>query len=123
MNCIYCTQSQCKYTREHVIPEAFGVFKNNFVLHDLVCEKCNSYFGETIVFDASDSYDIDGKIEYYSWDFGNGEKSEGKIVEHTYKFENDFEITYPLIYPISLFVKDNNDSMIGTNHQIKIFPN
>ena len=81
-----------------------------------------AYFEETIVFDASDSYDTDGKIDYYLWDFGNGETSEGKIVEYAYKFENDFEINYPLIYPISLFVRDNNDSMVGTNHQIKIFP-
>lgn len=48
MKCIYCLQENKKFNREHVIPEAFGVFQDNFVLTDLVCEDCNSDFGNTI---------------------------------------------------------------------------
>ncbi|NHJ38486.1 MAG: PKD domain-containing protein [Asgard group archaeon] len=82
----------------------------------------NAYFEETIVFDASNSYDLDGSIVQFSWDFGDGETAEGKTVEYTYKFDNNFDIEYPLIFQISLVVKDNNDSITGTNHQIKISP-
>jgi hypothetical protein len=82
----------------------------------------DAYFEEIIVFDASNSYDLDGNIVLFSWDFGDGEISEGKIVEHIYKFDNNFEIEYPLIFQVSLIVKDNNDSITGTNHQIKISP-
>ena len=38
-----------------------------------------------VVFDASRSYDPDGQIVRYSWDFGDGGAAEGKIVEHKYK--------------------------------------
>ena len=82
----------------------------------------NAYFEEIIVFDASNSYDLDGNIVQYSWDFGDGETAEGKNVEHSYKFDNNFDIIYPLIFQVSLVVKDNNDSITGTNHQIKISP-
>ena len=82
----------------------------------------NGYFGETIVFDASDSYDLDGEILQFSWDFGDGKTAEGRSVEHCYEFENDFNIDYPLIFQVSLIVKDDNDSITGSNHQIKIFP-
>lgn len=80
----------------------------------------DAYFEESIIFDASDSYDLDGNIVYYSWDFGDEETAEGKTVEHIYSFNKDFEIEYPLIFQISLLVKDNNDSITGTNHHIKI---
>lgn len=38
-----------------------------------------------VVFDASRSYDPDGEIVRYSWDFGDGGVAEGKVVEHKYK--------------------------------------
>ncbi|NTU49374.1 MAG: HNH endonuclease [Desulfobulbaceae bacterium] len=33
---------------EHVIPQSFGVFKNNLTLIDLVCDDCNQLFGNTL---------------------------------------------------------------------------
>ncbi len=33
---------------EHVIPQSFGVFKNNFTLHNAVCDNCNQYFGDNL---------------------------------------------------------------------------
>jgi hypothetical protein len=82
----------------------------------------NGYFGENLVFDASNSFDLDGKIIQYSWDFGDGKTANGKTVEHCYVFENNYNIDYPLIFQVSLIVKDNNESITGTNHQIKLFP-
>lgn len=46
--CIYCKQQNKPFDREHVIPEAFGTFDQNFVLHNCVCMECNSYFGREL---------------------------------------------------------------------------
>ena len=81
-----------------------------------------AYFGESIKFDASNSYDSDGKIISYSWDFGDGENIEGIKVSHSYKFENDFFIKYPIIYPVTLLIKDNKGTAIATTYQINIYP-
>lgn len=45
--CLYCreTKPNDAFNREHVVPEAFGRFENNFVLNGVVCEACNTYFG------------------------------------------------------------------------------
>jgi hypothetical protein len=51
MRCIYCLEKKdaSHYTgREHVIPQAFGLFdSNNFVLK-CVCDACNKCFGDGI---------------------------------------------------------------------------
>ncbi|MHA1790476.1 MAG: HNH endonuclease [Candidatus Helarchaeota archaeon] len=51
IKCIYCLKEKNTNEfrkREHVIPQMFGTFKNNLVLHNFVCDKCNQYFGDTI---------------------------------------------------------------------------
>ncbi len=48
MKCIYCLEDKdiiLFKKREHVMSEAFGRFKNSFVLHNTVCDECNEYFG------------------------------------------------------------------------------
>ena len=45
--CIYCGATGVPFTRDHVIPEAFGTFKNNFVI-TCVCGRCNQYFGDEL---------------------------------------------------------------------------
>ena len=40
--------------------------------------------GQLVLFDASRSYDSDGSILSYSWDFGDGHSASGSIVSHTY---------------------------------------
>ena len=67
-----------------------------------------AYFGEIIEFDASNSYDPDGTIEVYSWDFGDNETSEGMIVTHTYKFENYFNVEFPITYSVLLKISCQN---------------
>src|SRR3989442_3147078 len=46
--CIYCRQSKGLFTREHVIQDGFGRFKNALVIHDAVCHECNQGFSRTI---------------------------------------------------------------------------
>ena len=74
------------------------------------------------MFGASESYDSDGKIVSYEWDFRDEHTAEGKKVEHTFKFENEFDIEYPLIYTVLLCVKDNDESFKLVEHQIMLFP-
>ena len=47
--CIYCTveKDEDGFNRDHVIPEAFGLFDGNFVL-TCVCVACNQFFGDTL---------------------------------------------------------------------------
>jgi len=81
-----------------------------------------AYFGEKIIFDASESYDEDGAISSFTWDFGDEETSDGATVEHVYNFDNNFSIEYPLIYSVLLIVRDDTGFWNSTLHQIKLFP-
>ena len=47
----------------------------------------------TVAFDASNSFDPDGTIESFSWDFGDGETGEGASVEHTYAEAGEYLAT------------------------------
>ena len=55
--------------------------------------------GETITFNASGSYDPDGNITNYEWDFGDGTNATGMIVNHTYANAG--------VYTVTLTVTDN----------------
>ncbi len=50
-------------------------------------------------FDAGGSFDRDGTIKDYSWDFGDGSGGSGKLVEHAY--------AQPRTYTVTLTVTDN----------------
>lgn len=95
---------------------------NNSAPFTIITAPKQAYFGNPIVFDASESYDPGGKIVSYKWDFRDGQTAEGKKVEHTFKFENEFDIEYPLIYTVLLCVKDNDECSKLVEHQIMLFP-
>lgn len=44
--CLYCQEVKeaDAFNREHVLPEAFGLFEENLVLKLVVCRACNTYF-------------------------------------------------------------------------------
>jgi PKD repeat protein len=52
----------------------------------------------TVTFNASASYDPDGTVVSYEWDFGDGTRGTGVIANHTY--------TNPGTYTVTLTVKD-----------------
>jgi PKD repeat protein len=56
--------------------------------------------GEEIAFDGSKSYDPDGNITSWLWDFGDGNQSRGERATHAYK--------NPGTYSITLTVTDDN---------------
>jgi len=67
------------------------------------------YANLTITFNASASYDSDGSIISYFWDFGDGNTTTGTIVEHTYEAAGNYTVT--------LNVTDN-DGAVGTTSKI-----
>ena len=52
---------------------------------------------EEITFDASESYDADGGIVSYEWNFGDGTTSSGKVVTHTYSTAGNYTVTLTVI--------------------------
>jgi hypothetical protein len=81
-----------------------------------------TFFGNSIEFDAKNSYDNDGNIVSYYWDFGDGISAEGEKVKHSYDYGKDLFIDYPLIYTATLLVMDNKGATIGVSHEINVFP-
>jgi parallel beta-helix repeat protein len=53
----------------------------------------NGVIGQEINFDASDSFDLDGSINTYSWDFGDGITGTGETITHTYTTNGNYTIT------------------------------
>lgn len=53
----------------------------------------NPVVNQVITFNASLSYDPDGKIVKYLWDFGDGSKAEGKVITHSYNEPGDYIVT------------------------------
>ncbi len=64
------------------------------------------FVNKTMIFNASESYDPDGNITSYSWNFGDGSMGSGVVVSHIY---NDYGV-----YTVTLKVTDNN-SLFGIN--------
>ncbi len=63
--------------------------------------------GQAISFIGSGSYDTDGAITTYEWDFGDGQTSNQADTSHTYNAAGN--------YTISLTVTDNNGSIVTTS--------
>jgi parallel beta-helix repeat protein len=70
---------------------------------------CSGNMNDEIIFDGSASYDEDGEIIEYLWDFGDGTNGFGKSITHTY--------TSPGNYTITLIVTDD-DKDISTDTNI-----
>jgi len=68
IKCIYCLENKPESSyknTEHVIPEAFGRFKNNFTLNKIVCNDCNQYFGDNLELDfARDTFEGQSRVEF-----------------------------------------------------------
>ncbi len=71
----------------------------------------NVVVGEVVTFDGSKSYDLDGTITDYAWEFGDGSTGTGMTTTHTYGTAE--------VYAVKLTVTDNgtltgNDTAIVT---------
>jgi len=65
------------------------------------------YTGEAVIFDASNSYDSDGIIISYFWDFGDGTSDTGVTTSHSYADNG--------IYTITLTVTDDDGTARSTD--------
>jgi parallel beta-helix repeat protein len=61
---------------------------------------------QEITFNGTGSFDLDGTISNYSWNFGDGTTGKGSTITHTYSSNGNYTVT--------LTVKDN-DGNNGTN--------
>src|SRR5438445_7447349 len=68
--------------------------------------------GTAITFDGTASYDLDGTVVSYSWDFGDQATGTGSIVTHSY--------TYARTYTVTLTVTDNGGVTGSTTSQVTI---
>jgi PKD repeat protein len=50
------------------------------------------FANQKVTFDASTSYDPDGAITKYNWDFGDGTKVAGVIVMHSYTAQGKYNV-------------------------------
>ena len=55
------------------------------------------FVGDKVTFNASASYDPDGTIEYWNWNFGDGTTGTGEIIDHTYTTAGTFTVTLTVI--------------------------
>ncbi|MEM4598596.1 MAG: PKD domain-containing protein [Candidatus Diapherotrites archaeon] len=77
--------------------------------------KANKYYGSaplTVEFDASKSFDPDGTIKSYEWDFGDGNKETGVARVHTYASKG--------IYFVKLRVIDESNLMGEASTMIQV---
>lgn len=82
-----------------------------------------AFFGETIEFDASQSYDKDGTIKTYTWYFGDETSKKGQKIKHIFEIPNDFDYEKsPYIYYVQLNIVDNNGSCITRQNPIVLYP-
>ncbi len=73
------------------------------------------YANEAVTFDASMSYDIDGSIVNYTWDFVDGSTGYGCIVNHSYSSGG--------IYNVTLIVKDDDGASATIEKQMSVASN
>ena len=74
-----------------------------------------AYVGEPITFNATESYDPDGIIASYFWDFGDGTNATGVIVDHSYANNGTYTVT--------LIVTDDDGATNSVNATKTILPN
>ncbi len=61
------------------------------------------FVGKQVVFDGSESFDPDGNIVSFEWDFGDGTGVSGAIVSHSYSADGNYTVT--------LIVTDNGGAI------------
>ena len=68
MKCVYCVEDKplSSFTKgEHVMPQSFGLFTNNFTLINIVCDDCNQYFGDNLeIVMSRDTFEGASRFEF-----------------------------------------------------------
>jgi acetyltransferase-like isoleucine patch superfamily enzyme len=72
------------------------------------------FVGETVTFDGTGSYDPDGTIESYYWDFGDSGTDDGENTVHIYETAG--------VYTVTLTVTDDNDLSSSDTLIVSVIP-
>jgi PKD repeat protein len=72
----------------------------------------NPLVGVTVTFDASSSYDLDGTIVSYKWNFGDGTTATGRKVTHNYFQDGS--------YAVKLTVTDDNGNINSKSQTVTV---
>jgi PKD repeat protein len=88
-------------TKQAMVIQAISSSLFDVPVAKFIYEPRYPHVGEIINFNASASYDPDGYIISYCWEFGDGTNDTGVTVEHSYA-----QATY---YTVRLKVTDNNE--------------
>jgi hypothetical protein len=81
-----------------------------------------------INFSAEKSYDTDGKIIKYSWDFGDGNTESGINIQHTYLIPGNYKVTLSIVddngeknydYFYIEIIKDNLNELENNNQNLE----
>ncbi len=90
--------------RQNVGEDSFVIIKTDIIDNYPPVSDANgpylAYVDEIITFNASKSYDSDGTISNYTWNFGDGNIGYGILIEHIYSDVGD--------YIVNITVTDNN---------------
>ena len=73
--------------------------------------------GELVIFDGSNSYDSDGEIVDYEWNFGDGTTSSDFEATHTYLVEGTYTVTLTVTDNDSLTDIDTEVIVVGDGNQ------
>lgn len=69
------------------------------------------YAGDSLVFNASESYDVDGEIVSFDWFFYDGSWLQGSVVSYVFDYDDRFSFSGSVSqYSVVLEVKDCNGS-------------
>jgi len=72
--------------------------------------------GQEIMFDASDSFDHEGEIISYEWDFGDGNHESGIDVAHSYESQGAYPIELTVIDNVGNICNDTTWAFIGRSN-------
>ena len=89
-----------------------NIFVNKPPIASVNISSLTIMLGESITFDATDSYDLDGEIDFYYWNFDDGRTSNQMVKEHTY--------TDSGIFDVSLKLTDNLNVISTTYYTIEV---
>ena len=70
---------------------------NKVPIASFTADPTSGTFPFDVGFDASGSYDLDGSIVAYQWDFGDGDSGSGETVTHTYDAFGTFTVVLTVI--------------------------
>ena len=89
-----------------------NIFVNKAPIASVSISSMIIMLGESITFDATDSYDLDGEIDFYYWNFDDGRTSNQMVKEHTYTDSGIFNVSLKLI--------DNLNDISTTYYTIEV---